>query len=98
MRTNQPLPVVVGIDDSEAATAAARFGLDEARRRTAPLQLVTAAPRPSARLIALLDEQATLLLRHGQAIVEAAAAALRAEAGDVPVTAHAVGGPAGVGV
>jgi nucleotide-binding universal stress UspA family protein len=94
MRTNQPLPVVVGIDDSEAATAAARFGLDEARRRTAPLQLVTAAPRPSARLIALLDEQATLLLRHRQAIVEAAAAALRAEAGDVPVTAHAVDGHA----
>jgi nucleotide-binding universal stress UspA family protein len=45
-------------------------------------------------LIALLDEQATLLLRHGQAIVEAAAAALRAEAGDVPVTAHAVDGHA----
>ena len=35
MQAYASLPVVVGIDESEAAAAAARFGLDEARRRSA---------------------------------------------------------------
>ncbi|MCO1656336.1 universal stress protein [Pseudonocardia humida] len=35
-------PVVVGIDGSESALAAARWGAVEARRRNAPLRLVTA--------------------------------------------------------
>jgi len=37
-------PVVVGVDGSDSALAAARWGAAEARRRDAPLRLVTAFP------------------------------------------------------
>jgi nucleotide-binding universal stress UspA family protein len=94
MQVNAPLPVVVGIDDSDAAVAAARFGLDEARRRSAPLHLITAAPRPPARLLALLDDDADLLLGRGQATAQAAADALRGASGTVPVTAQGIAGRA----
>ena len=39
-------PVVVGVDGSDAALAAARVALDEARRRSAPLLVVTVVRWP----------------------------------------------------
>ena len=95
MQINQPLPVVVGIDGSEAAASAARFALDEARRRSAPLHLVTATPQPSERLTAVLqDDQATSLRNVAQSIAQAAADALGEEAGDVTVSTHVAVGHA----
>ena len=95
MQVNQPLPVVVGIDGSEAAAAAARFGMDEARRRSAPLHLVTAVPRPSDRLAALLpDAHVTSLVQVAQSIAQTTVDALGAEAGDVPVITRVVVGHA----
>jgi nucleotide-binding universal stress UspA family protein len=95
MQVNQPRPVLVGIDGSGAAASAARFALDEARRRSAPLHLVTAAPRPSDRLAAVLkNDQATSLRTVAQSIVQAAADALGEQAGDVPVITRVVVGHA----
>lgn len=83
MRRGSPRPVVVGVDGSDAALAAARVALDEARRRTAPLLIVTvvrwpydglATPPPGIDLPALLRES-------GQAVVERALAVLPDSAG-----------------
>jgi nucleotide-binding universal stress UspA family protein len=96
MQVNQ-LPVVVGVDGSETAASAARFALDEARRRSAPLHLVTAVPRPSDRLAALLEDDVALLRQVGEATAHAAAEALAGGSADVSVTAHvAVGHPVDV--
>src|SRR5688572_24155265 len=74
MRSSSPRPVVVGVDGSDAALAAARVALDEARRRSAPLLIVTVVrwpydglttPPPGIDLPALLRES-------GQAVVQQA--------------------------
>jgi nucleotide-binding universal stress UspA family protein len=96
MQTRAPLPVVAGVDGSPPAAAAARYALDEARRRSAPLHLVTAVPPPPGRTAAVLgpDDLASLLRRRGDRVALAVADTLAAAAGGVPVTTRVVIGAA----
>jgi nucleotide-binding universal stress UspA family protein len=78
------LPVIAGVDGSARAMDAARFAAEEARRRGAPLHLVTVVPWPYDGLAAPppdLDLPA-LAQQSGEAVVSAAAAAV----GGVDVT------------
>jgi nucleotide-binding universal stress UspA family protein len=93
MPRGSPRPVVVGVDGSDAALAAARVALDEARRRSAPLLIVNVVrwpydglttPPPGIDLPALLTES-------GQAVVERALAVLPDSAG-VDVSTSVVNG------
>ena len=94
MRSSSPRPVVVGVDGSDAALAAARVALAEARRRSAPLLVVTVVrwpydglttPPPGIDLPALLRES-------GQAVVQRALGVLDDSAG-VDVSLKMVGSP-----
>lgn len=73
-------PVIAGVDGSGRALDAARFAADEARRRGAPLHLVTVVPWPYDGLVAPppgLDLPA-LLQESGEAVVATASAAVAA--------------------
>jgi nucleotide-binding universal stress UspA family protein len=92
-------PVVVGVDGSENARAAAHLAAEEARRRSAPLELVSALPRaflgpttvaPEPGLFSAVHEQVSEMLRSVTAEVTDAA-------GDSPVSWSVVeGAPADV--
>src|SRR3954468_2665666 len=71
-------PVVVGVDGSSAALAAARFALEEARARSAPLHVVTALSWPYEGVTALPPQAdvAALLRDGGRVIAQAASEAL----------------------
>jgi nucleotide-binding universal stress UspA family protein len=73
-QTNSPRPVVVGLDGSHAALMAARFALDEARRRSAPLRVVTVVPWPHDGLTTLppRPDLPALLRESGQSVAHAA--------------------------
>jgi nucleotide-binding universal stress UspA family protein len=92
----QPRPVVVGIDGSDGALAAARFGREEARRRSAPLHLVIAVPHPPERLTARLPrgEVPELLRRGGEATARATVDVLAPAMGDVVAVPRVVTGRA----
>ncbi|MCU1668425.1 MAG: UspA protein [Blastococcus sp.] len=89
-----PRPVVVGVDGSDAALAAARFALDEAWRRSAPLLVVTAVPWPYDGLVGEpLDIELPGLLRtSAQSVLQAAMKALAPIDDDVPVRTRVVDG------
>ena len=72
------LPVVAGVDGSEHGLGAARFAAEEARRRGAPLHLVTVVPWPYAGLSAPPPELdlPAMLRRGGESVVNAAAEAV----------------------
>jgi nucleotide-binding universal stress UspA family protein len=80
-------PVVVGVDASEAALRAVRFGAEEARLRGAALRLVHAVPKGSVRTPNWLGEPdvPTLVRNSAQGIVEWAASAASSDGvpGDV---------------
>ncbi|WP_369134865.1 universal stress protein [Modestobacter sp. I12A-02662] len=92
-------PVVVGVDGSENARAAAHLAAEEARRRGAPLELVSALPRaffgtvtvtPEPGLFSAINERVSEVLRSVAAEVADAA-------GEAPVSWSVVeGAPADV--
>lgn len=88
------LPVIAGVDGSARAVDAARFAADEARRRGAPLQLVTvvpwpyeflAAPSTDIDLPAPVRETAEAMVRSAAAAVTAPDVVTSVRSGD-PVT------------
>lgn len=87
-------PVVVGVDGSSAALAAARFALEEARARSAPLHVVTAVSWPYDGVTALPPQAdvAALLRDGGRVIAQAASEALARVAGDVDLRTCVVDG------
>src|SRR4051794_3178089 len=87
-------PVVVGVDGSSAALAAAGFALEEARARSAPLHVVTAVSWPYDGVTALPPQAdvAALLRDGGRVIAQAASEALARVAGDVDLRTCVVDG------
>ena len=87
-------PVVVGVDGSNAALAAARFALEEARARSAPLHVVTAVSWPYGGVAALPPQAdvAALLRDGGRVIAQAASEALARVAEDVDLRTCVVDG------
>lgn len=93
-QTTSPRPVVVGVDGSDAALIAARFALDEARRRAAPLRVVTVVPWPHDGLTTPppRPDLPALFRQSGQAVAEAAVDTLAGAVGDVDVSIRVVDG------
>jgi nucleotide-binding universal stress UspA family protein len=93
---NAPLPVVAGVDGSPDAASAAAFGLEEARRRGAPLHLVCSVPRPHDRFAARLSHGTAeqVARQAGEANADIVARELAPAAGDVPVSCRVVIGHA----
>jgi nucleotide-binding universal stress UspA family protein len=89
-----PRPVVVGVDGSVAALEAARFALDEARRRSAPLLIVTAVPWPHDGLTTAPPgiDRPDLLRESGRKVAQRAVTTLAGMAGDVVVRTSVVDG------
>src|SRR3954467_823054 len=88
-------PVVVGVDGSSAALAAARFAQEEARARSAPLHVVTAVSWPYDGVTALPPQaDVAALLRDGgnRVIAQAASEALARVAGDVDLRTFVMDG------
>src|SRR3954453_16668308 len=87
-------PVVVGVDGSSAALAAAGFALEEARARSAPLHVVTAVSLPYDGVTALPPQAdvAALLRDGGRVTAQAASEALARVAGDVDLRTCVVDG------
>jgi len=73
-------PVIAGVDGSARAVEAARFAADEARRRGAPLHLVTVVPWPYDGLVAPPPDVdlPAVVQESGEAVVGSAAAAVAA--------------------
>jgi nucleotide-binding universal stress UspA family protein len=86
--------VAAGVDGSDAALAATRFALEEARWRSASLHLVTAVPLPHNGLTALpLEMDLLALLREsGQSIAQRATDALAGTVDGVDVHRFVVDG------
>jgi nucleotide-binding universal stress UspA family protein len=89
-----PFPVVAGIDGSNEALAAARFALDEARRRSAPLHLVTVLSWPYDGLTTAPrgSDVPALVRASGQEVTQRAVDALADASSDVEVTTSVVDG------
>lgn len=85
-----PSPVVVGIDGSATATAAALWAVDEAVSRRAPMRLIyaTTATHPSA-------EGYTAEIAEAKRALQAAQAAVSAVNAAVDVETEVVAGPPG---
>jgi nucleotide-binding universal stress UspA family protein len=93
-------PVVVGVDGSEIALTAVRWGAVEADRRSAPLHLVLAFDRPLDHVVGIpgLGEQlrAELMAGARRMLAEAVTAAERAVPGREVSSEVLVGFPVGV--
>src|ERR671936_724403 len=91
-------PVLVGVDDSPDARAAAAYGAWEARRRHRPLRLVHAlTPVPQFGVAPTLPHLTDALVTVGRQAVARAAEAVRQCDPELPVsTAVIAGGPAAV--
>lgn len=98
-RRDGPRPVVVGVDGSEQALRAARWGAAEAARRHVPLRLVTAfdwstplgAGHPDLR-----DRYRELLLERTEIALGAAARLAERDEPDIEVDDQLLVGPPGV--
>jgi len=82
-------PVVVGIDGSDSALAAARWGAVEARRRNAPLRLVTAFAWTRNRDLVVVTNS----LLVAEALIDAPAVEVHVTGGTLRTSIHALVGP-----
>jgi nucleotide-binding universal stress UspA family protein len=86
-----PLPVVVGIDGSDAAVNAAKWAIAEATSRDIPLRLVHAIPERQP------ADDDSLDIEYGETVLRAACAALHATGDEVKIETDIVSGsPAAV--
>lgn len=93
---NGRLPIVVGVDGSDAALAAVRWAADEARLRTCPLHLVHCYTTPTFATQPVLApyDWKQVFEREAEAILSHAAETARADVPDLSVTVQtAVGDP-----
>ncbi len=92
-------PVVVGVDGSENARAAAHLAAEEARRRAAPLELVAALPRAFFGTVVVAPEPGLFSAVHQRVseVLRSVAAEVTDAAGESPVSWSVVeGAPADV--
>jgi nucleotide-binding universal stress UspA family protein len=91
-------PVVVGVDGSENARAAAHLAAEEARRRRAPLELVSALPRTFLGTVTRAPERAfSAAHQNVSEVLRSVAAELTETIGGGTVTSSVVeGAPADV--
>ncbi len=89
-----PLPVVAGIDGSEHSRRAAHLAAEEARRRVAPLRLVTALPSHVHDVVTVGGEPdlPAVLLGDAREVLRSLAADVSDAAGAGPVTWEVVEG------
>jgi nucleotide-binding universal stress UspA family protein len=92
-----PRPVVVGVDGSEGSRRAARLGVQEARRRGAPLRLLLALPSPYRGVVTVAPEPGLAAELHSNAteVLQAVAADVAGDAPEVDVTWSVVEGRPG---
>ena len=77
--TTTQLPIVVGIDGSQAAIQAAEWAVDEAVSREVPLRLIEVIPRQAAPAPLASVGNVRMEVEYGQAALRIAAAAVAAD-------------------